>query len=261
MINKTRLLQNIVIKLRKRLLYRVLFSSWCRNNENYLNHLENKLYTFQETLNKVISGQSLARFGDGEFQLILERDIDFQVATPALAQELQKILCISQDNLCVCLPTIKQAGNDYEAHWWLKFWYIHGGYLFDKLTLSAYGRAMVTRPDFFLLHSQDAIKMWKQVWDNKNVLFITGKQSKLDIHHILFDNVKSKQIIYSLTSHAYQDIENIMQQVVNLDKQQIDLVLVALGPTGTVLAYRLSKLQYHTIDIGHITSSYDEVFV
>jgi hypothetical protein len=37
------------------------------------------------------------------------------------------------------------------------------------------------------------------------------------------------------------------------------LILIALGPTATVLAYDLAKKGYQAIDIGHLPSCYEVV--
>ena len=42
-----------------------------------------------------------------------------------------------------------------------------------------------------------------------------------------------------------------------MDAQNFDLVLIALGPTATVLAYRLHKKGLQALDIGHIDIEYE----
>ena len=51
-----------------------------------------------------------------------------------------------------------------------------------------------------------------------------------------------------------------MEQVNHNQKYKNSLILIALGPSGTVLAHRLTQLDYQALDIGHITSSYEEAF-
>ena len=41
----------------------------------------------------------------------------------------------------------------------------------------------------------------------------------------------------------------------NIEKEK--LILLALGPTATVMAYDLTKLGYQAIDIGHIDIEYE----
>ena len=42
-----------------------------------------------------------------------------------------------------------------------------------------------------------------------------------------------------------------------LKKEKSKLILIALGPTATVLAYDLHKLGYQVVDIGHIDIEYE----
>ena len=47
----------------------------------------------------------------------------------------------------------------------------------------------------------------------------------------------------------------ILQEACKLAKNS--LILIALGPTATVLAYDLCKLGYQAIDVGHIDIEYE----
>ena len=49
--------------------------------------------------------------------------------------------------------------------------------------------------------------------------------------------------------------EEIFKEITKQDKSK--LILIALGPTATVLAYDLSKAGYQAIDIGHIDIEYE----
>lgn len=248
------------LRMKKRI-YKLDKKRWLSKNQKDLQAFEEtQLYSMSKTLELVAQGKSLARFGDGEITLMDGDDIDFQKADPALALELASILKNQDEKLIVCLPTMLNACNEYEANWWLKFWYVRWRDLKHKLSFEfAYGHSMVTRPDFFMLYAEQAVQAWKSIWDNRRVVLITGEGSRLNLEHILFDNVASQEIIYSKAKNAYQDIDRILIEI----QQKIEhstLILIALGPTGTVLAKRLSDLGYQALDIGHITSSYDEAF-
>ena len=54
---------------------------------------------------------------------------------------------------------------------------------------------------------------------------------------------------------SIDEIKLILNEAKKLDKNK--LILLALGPTATVLAYDLSKLGYQAIDIGHIDIEYE----
>ena len=75
----------------------------------------------------------------------------------------------------------------------------------------------------------------------------------------LFGNLGQAEFVEGAPRNAYIEIESIMQDIVSkLDGK--DLVLIALGPSGTIIAARLAELGIQAIDIGHIAASYRSVF-
>jgi glycosyltransferase family protein len=86
------------------------------------------------------------------------------------------------------------------------------------------------------------IKKLKLIWDKKDILIIEGEKSRLGVGNDLFNNAKS--------------IKRILCPAVNAFNQSI-LILLAIGPTSTILAYDLYKLGYQAIDVGHIDIEYE----
>ena len=100
------------------------------------------------------------------------------------------------------------------------------------------------------------IKKLKKIWDERDVVIIEGDKSRLGVGNDLFDNMKSIQRIICPALNAFKYYENIINAVktkVSKDK----LILIALGPTATALAYDLYKLGYQAIDVGHIDIEYE----
>lgn len=73
----------------------------------------------------------------------------------------------------------------------------------------------------------------------------------------LFDNVSSIERIVCPAINAYEKIDKIENGVMKNTKQREKLILIALGPTATVLAYRLARRGYWALDIGHIDIEYE----
>jgi glycosyltransferase family protein len=243
----------------KKRMYSLDKNRWIKKNYSDLKMFEDKnLHSMLDTLKQVKQGKSLARYGDGEITLMDGDGIDFQAANSNLAEELHEILTKKNDAIVVCLPTILKACNQIEENWWLKFWYVRWADLKFKLNREMkYGHSMVTRPDFFIMYPEHAVQAWQEIWHGRQVLFITGKGSKLNIDHELFRNINSSDVIFSLSENAFDDLDRVIFEVKNNFDNKY-LILIALGPSGTVLANRLSKRGYQALDIGHITSSYDE---
>ena len=99
------------------------------------------------------------------------------------------------------------------------------------------------------------IKKLKQLWDKKDILIIEGEKSRLGIGNDLFKNSKSIKRIICPAINAFKVYHKIISRAKKFDKS--NLILLALGPTSTVLAYELYKLGYQAIDAGHIDIEYE----
>lgn len=71
----------------------------------------------------------------------------------------------------------------------------------------------------------------------------------------MFNNVKSCKRIICPNENAFEKYGQILGAVKKQDKGR--LVLLALGPTATILAYDLAKEGFRAVDIGHIDIEYE----
>ena len=99
------------------------------------------------------------------------------------------------------------------------------------------------------------IKKLKQIWDKKDILIIEGEMSRLGVGNDLFNNSKSIKRILCPAINAFNVYEKIISQAKKIDKS--NLILLALGPTSSVLAYDLYKIGYQVIDVGLIDIEYE----
>jgi glycosyltransferase family protein len=95
----------------------------------------------------------------------------------------------------------------------------------------------------------------KNIWDEREVVIVERKKRRLGVGNDLFENSKSIQRIICPSINAFSNYTEILNEVKKLDKSK--LILIALGPTATVLAYDLSIAGYQAIDIGHIDIVYE----
>ncbi|MDO4640274.1 MAG: GT-D fold domain-containing glycosyltransferase [Neisseria sp.] len=218
------------------------------------NHMQNRLLSILETMHRIKNEElSIARFGDGEINcMITETGCSFQTHNWKLMQELRD-MNMTQNGLLVCYPSLM-----VENGFWLDFWAKHWAQCKFYLQREVLGDSFVTRPQAFYLYGHIIADMWKEIWENKHVCFITGEGSRMDGNHFIFDNIKNSSYIYSKTKNAYEDIDNIIHK--SLKQSNVDLFLIALGPTGTAVASRLYNKGYRALDIGHLNNSYDTAF-
>lgn len=201
------------------------------------------------------SNDSFVRFGDGEFRLAVhpEANLPFQRNSESLRAELRSILKTpSASGLLVGFPHVYTDAN------WSKIWLEIWNQLLPHLAgEGVYGDSHVTRPIAFSSLRDEAVELWRKVWDGKSILVVSGKGSRFDLLPELFDNVLSVSRIDSTPSDAFEDLPRVLEEIKDADA---DIVLIALGPAGTVLGARLAAAGRRAIDIGHLSDSYANVF-
>lgn len=218
-----------------------------------------------ETIEKIVrDSASISRFGDGEFDMIYGIGMNYQKYNPKLAKRLEEILLSQDEGMLIGIPGIVNLDycNKYTGFatefWpkWLK------KYKFKLLRIlrknRKYYSAQITR--FYLdykdkSNTNEYVKKLKEIWDGKDVVIIEGEKSRLGVGNDLFDNMKSIQRIICPSENAFEIYEKIYQECLKIDKNK--LILIALGPTATVLAYDLFKAGFRAIDIGHVDIEYE----
>ena len=103
--------------------------------------------------------------------------------------------------------------------------------------------------------TKSCFNLWKEIWNEKDLLIVEGAKTRLGVGNDLFDNVKSIKRILAPNTNAFSLIDRLFSEVKKYSKNH--LVLLALGPTATVLAYRLALEGFWAIDIGHIDIEYE----
>ena len=86
-------------------------------------------------------------------------------------------------------------------------------------------------------------------------MIIEGEMSRLGVGNDLLDNAKSIKRILGPSRQAFSKYNEILDEAKKLDKDV--LILLALGPAATCLAYDLHKLGYQAVDIGHVDVEYE----
>lgn len=197
---------------------------------------------------------SLARFGDGEIKcMVTERNIGFQTHDKRLMRELRTMSSVNPAGLLVSYPA-----SLVENKFWLEFWTQYWPLTRFFLKNDRFGDSFVSRPQAFQAFGQPLVDAWKSLWRGKKICIVTGESSRMDPEHEIFDTSTSSDIILSKNKDAYSDVERIVEECKK--RKDVDVFLFALGPAGTVLAYRLSQLGLRGLDVGHLNNSFDNVF-
>lgn len=238
-----------------------------QNRNDILNIL-----TSEESIERILeSNCSVARFGEGELELILHSDMDlgFQKRNPQLAEKLKKVLASKNKELMICIPyALNDIGGRTEHS--RKFWFNWGRYRDQHHNVVAlirelrggeryvFGDTQITRPYIAYKTSEHGARifpMLKKLWEGKDVLFVEGEKTRLGVGNDLFANAKSIKRVLCPATDAFDYYEEIMDTVKSV--YHGELILLALGPTATVLAADFADMGMRAIDLGHLDIEYE----
>lgn len=225
---------------------------------------ESRVMDMFETLKYVEENKvSIARFGDGEIDLINGEGIAYQNYDTKLSKQLIDIIKSNDtDRLLVCLPDVFEKTFRYND-FCLSFWKNHiSKYqefyenLFTKKRV--YGSTFFSRP-YIDLRDKSLSGVYfnklKRFFSEKDILIVEGENSKSGVGNDLFDGVNSIERIICPSKDAYNVYYNILNVIINHGKGK--LILLMLGPTAKLLANDLSKKGFWAIDMGHIDTEYE----
>lgn len=212
---------------------------------------------------------SISRYGDGEFHTMFNSiDLGFQAYSASLAERLKRVIAESDERLLVCYPRcivstkgMKPFGARYWTTWCLGKDMRVKIFEFTRMCgmhTKFFGDAFLTRPYIDWKSRKRAGRIFaelKSIWQGRDLLIVEGDQTRLGIGNDLFDNAKSIKRILAPAVNAYDSYEKIKETVIQTYCGE--LVLIALGPTATVLAADLSKENIQALDIGHIDIEYE----
>lgn len=223
-----------------------------------------KVKSIIETIDRLIKTDvSISRFGDGEMKLIAGQDIGFQKSSPKLIKRLKEVLWDNQDNHIVGILNVFGSLACYtdELQNYFRTYLYEYNREFQYALLNndkTYYDAFITRPYISYKDKSHAGKIFadfRAIWEGKKILVVEGDRSRLGCGNDLFDNATECKRIICPNENAFEKYDEILESITKQSKEYI--ILLALGPTATVLAYDLSKQGYRAIDIGHIDIEYE----
>jgi|SRR5690625_656456 len=218
----------------------------------------------EKTISEIINNKkSFARFGDGEFRMLLDQNekIGFQDKNYELTNRLREVLNSSSEKLLIGLTNTFQYNFNFTLDsqiFWLGFNAVYGKKILQKIKKDKiYGDSLITR--FYMPFrdkTQTHIKVLnlKKIWDGKELLIIEGENTKLGVGNDLFANSKSINRLICPSKNAFNVYDQIVQQATYYGKDK--MILIALGPTATILAHDLAHRGLWAIDIGHVDVEY-----
>ncbi|MBQ3599718.1 MAG: SP_1767 family glycosyltransferase [Lachnospiraceae bacterium] len=225
---------------------------------------EPNIRTIEETYEKIIKDKvSVSRFGDGEFKWMAQLPQNtFQKPSKKLQERLIEICKSDEENHIVCLSDTFGNLRKYNAYG-REFWGCFMG-MYRKKWMKflkpgkVYYNTNMTRPYMDYLDKSPCemrFQLLKKIWENRDVILVEGEKSRLGIGNDLFSTAKTVQRVLAPATDAFERYEKILEFVKQLPKD--NLILIALGPTATVLAYDLAREGFQALDIGHVDVEYE----
>lgn len=222
----------------------------------------------EQTIDLLLSNEqlSLSRYGDGELEMTLFKNIGFQSFDQRLSIRLKEILRRGshESNPCLlCLPDAFRGTHNMRFGSAL-FWFFHKAFYFRHYEPLLkrnyfYGNTSVTRPYHDYKDKQQSARIFnkfKQLFHDKKLLIVEGSGTRLGIGNDLLADAREIKRITTLNRNAFS-VYNDLYSAVLAHARDYDMVLMSLGPTATVLAYDLSQHGIRCIDTGHIDIEYE----
>jgi len=194
----------------------------------------------RETLEQVLRGRSLSRYGDGELKMASHMaGIKSQCANEALTERLRAILIKSGDCM-VGIPNIRSDTPKAE------FWGKHMRYAW-LLADRPYVSSFITRPDSApWINTPEYWAAMSSLWVGQDILLVRGSGKSLTTEDV--EGAKEITEVMAPRQHAWAEYASILERVTSLNPKR---VLIGLGPTATVLAVDLCARGIHAVDLGH----------
>lgn len=223
-----------------------------------------KVLDIKDSLLHVLNRRiSISRYGDGEILLMEGYGIGFQQSNPELASRLKQIVQFPIPNHQVCIPgvfsSLASFNKESRKFWENSIYHENWLTLFNKYFQGGpYLNSHISR---FYEHLADKTKtteyinIWRQIFQDRNLLLVEGAGSRLGIYNDLFSGVSSIKRIVCPVENAFDHYQEILETTLQHASGQ--LVLIALGPTATVLAYDLAAQGIQALDVGHIDIEYE----
>ena len=235
--------------------------------------------TFTETLRAVAERKrSLARFGDGERVLMLDRmDIPFQPWSERISDELKRVSSNADGRPCdigVNRAYLYRTGAEqtqverFYAEYELgqmtsdrypDFLTAEDPYLDATFSIPYHHFRADAFPEGFFSAYFDA---FANAFRGRDVILAAGKNVINEWAGMAGDLLRHAAAVETLhlpDRDAYFAIDEIERAIVAMNPKGARLVLLSCGPAATVLAYRLST-RMRALDIGHAIRECDRVW-
>ncbi len=193
------------------------------------------------TLQRVLAGASIARYGDGELKMADHGvGIKSQPSDPVLSKRLKDILGGDAGACMVGIPNIHSKTPKSE------FWDKHARYAKMLDASRRYVSSFITRPDSApWINTAEYWAALESLWAGLDVTLVRGSTKSLVAEDL--QSARTVREIVAPRQGAWDEYASLLDRIGTPDR-----VLMCLGPTATVMAVDLCAKGVHAIDLGHV---------
>ncbi len=196
-----------------------------------------------DTVEKLLQGFSIARFGDGELKITCGAGYKREPENPKLTEEIRDI--IVGDGHPECLvgiwtknPNIPkfQRQKDYRRRFFEVI----------RPDLVTYYSSTITRPDVApWIQTPEYARLVESLWRGKTAVVVC--EHKGSMHKTVRMGAKKAYHVLCPHREAYAEIDQLERDVLDFAP---DIAILSAGPTATCLANRLAGHGIQAIDFG-----------
>ncbi|MDR3400933.1 MAG: GT-D fold domain-containing glycosyltransferase [Chthoniobacter sp.] len=199
---------------------------------------------------------SMARYGDGELEIMIGGGIYFQEQDPELARRLRRILRAPRRDFLVGIPNFEalQIKTQSRKGTWQRY-----RRMFSHLVRGGaeYHSAFVSRPASIVgLESAEYFQAWQALWAGREVVVV--HHSPATAEHTMFRTASAVHQVFCPAQNAFGEYAAVLERAAVHAARPGVLFLIAAGPTAGVLAWDLAERGAQALDIGHLTAACDE---
>jgi glycosyltransferase family protein len=199
---------------------------------------------------------SIARYGDGELMIMLGYGIYFQEYDPELARRLREILRCPSRQFLIGLPPFETMSITKAV--WRKRWQryrrlfsylVSGGVEYHSTALSRPASVGNREP-------AEYYQAFAALWADRAVVLVHNTAATVE--HPIFRGARSVRHVACPPEHAFREYAALLDRAsAHLSSPDV-LFVISAGPTACVLAWDLAQRGAQALDVGHLTSAYDE---
>lgn len=232
----------------------------CKRSLEAISRQLSGVMSIAETIDKIIrTDRSIARIGDGEFEIIAGNSIPFQNRSLALQARLIEILSSRSESCLIGLQPYELVRPEKITRF-ADFSYADSCFAQISETIIRktspgypFANALISRLPAFREVGLDRIR---RLWHERDVVLVSGLGSAFQCDPRLFNNTRSTERVFGMSENAFSNYGELLGRCMRMDRDK--LFLIALGPTATVLAFDLSVAGFQAIDVGHLSNCYHE---